>query len=222
VQQLLEELSNALAEYAGELESAAGLSSVATTSADLPADLGKRQREVVELLRARAGEDGLKTAEVARAIDMEQPNTYLTLQALAKRGVAEMVPGVEPQHWRLAPRYRQSHRIIEVAELVRRGEWTSYGDISQAVYGHARGGMAVGSVARSAGFPHPHRVLQYTGQIPAEWIDQEGRGSAYCAELLRSEGVEVDGDLFAHGRHHVTHEELARRLKSARQQDAAN
>jgi len=90
-----------------------------------------------------------------------------------------MVSGLEPHHWRLAPRYRHGHRIIEVAELVERGEWTSYGDISQVVYGHARAGMAVGSAARSAGFSHPHRVLQYTGQIPAEWTNHEGRGAAH-------------------------------------------
>lgn len=215
LQQLLREMADAFGTYAADLEEAAeGAMAPVSPAAEMPTDLGKRQREIVELLSTLAGDDGLKTAEIARGINMEQPNTYLTLQALAKRGVAEMIPGIEPQHWRLTTRYRRGRRIMEVASLVKPGEWTSYGDISQVVYGHYNGGLAVGSAARAEGFPNPHRVLQYTGQIPAEWTDREGRGPEYCAQLLRSEGVEVDEDLFAHGRYRVTHEDLARRLEA--------
>jgi hypothetical protein len=34
--------------------------------------------------------------------------------------------------------------------------------------------------------------------------------------LLRDEGVAVDEEMFAHGRHHVTHEELSARLEGHR------
>jgi alkylated DNA nucleotide flippase Atl1 len=214
IQQALTDVAEGLSEYASALEAGSGLAGVeAPAPVEVPEARGKRQQEILDLLAADGGEDGIKTSAISRAIDMEQPNTYLTLQSLAKQGLVEKVPGVDPQHWRLAPRFRLSKKIQEVAGLVLPGEWTSYGDISQVVYGHAMGGLAVGQVAsRTPNFPNPHRVLQYTGQIPPEWTDREGRTANDCADLLRAEGVEVDRDLFAHGRHHVTHEVLAKRL----------
>jgi hypothetical protein len=73
------------------------------------------------------------------------------LQALQKQALVELVPGLEHQHWRMAAKYRLSRKIIEVGGLVGRGEWTTYGDISQVVYGHAKGGLAVGRVAAAFG-----------------------------------------------------------------------
>ena len=208
------DLSAAAAEYAAALEIASGTEVIdASSLIESPEVRGPRQKEIIELLTRQGGEDGLKTWTIATHTGMEQPNVYTTLQGLAKQSIVEMVPGVDPQHWRLAPRFRLSRKILEVAELVREGEWTSYGDISQVVYGHAKGGLAVGRVASTVpDFPNPHRVLLFTGQIPAEWVDAEGRGPEHCASLLRREGVSVDNELFAHGRHHVTHIELSKRL----------
>jgi alkylated DNA nucleotide flippase Atl1 len=184
---------------------------------DIPVARGPRQQEIIEILSGISGEEGLKTADLGNRISMDSPNAYLTLQALQKQGLVELVAGVEPQHWRLAPKYRLSRKIIQVGGLVEAGEWTSYGDISQVVYGHFRGGLAVGQVVSR--LPErdawAHRVLLYTGQIPAEWRSDDGLGPTECARRLREEGVEVDSELFAHGRHHVTHEELSRRLGSA-------
>lgn len=216
VQESLAGLADAFGGYAATLEEAVGAGAVAAPDVVVPEARGPRQQEVIELLSSQGGEAGLKTAEISRGINMEQPNTYLTLQALTKQGLVELVPGVEPQHWRMAPRFRLSQKIREVARLVRPGEWTSYGDISQVVYGHAKGGLAVGQVASSrlTDFPNPHRVLEYTGKIPAKWTDRSGQNDEACANLLRAEGVEVDEEMFAHGRHHVTHEELSARLES--------
>jgi hypothetical protein len=121
--------------------------------AALPTPRGPRQKDVAEILVA-APLEGWKTGEIARMVDMNQPNAYLTLQALQKQGVAEMVPGSDPQRWRLLPRYRQRQSILRAAGLVHRREFTTLGDISQVVYGHGQGGQAVGRVAmRDPEFP---------------------------------------------------------------------
>jgi hypothetical protein len=59
-------------------------------------------------------EAGIKTAEVAQAIGYtDVPNVYTTLRTLEKRGLVELVPGSQPQHWRLVARYRE--RVAEQA-----------------------------------------------------------------------------------------------------------
>ncbi len=69
--------------------------------------LGTRQLQIVKLSGLRS-EAGMRTSEIATKIDYEVPNTYSTLQALARRGVVEQVPNKEPQRWRLARRFRAS------------------------------------------------------------------------------------------------------------------
>ena len=57
-------------------------------------------------------------------------------------------------------------RIVAVARLVRKGEWTTYGDISAAATGSARAARAVARAAAvSADFPHAHRVLRADGTV---------------------------------------------------------
>lgn len=54
-------------------------------------------------------EDGMTTAEVAKAIgNSDVPNVYLAMRALEKRGLVELVPNCQPQHWRLVVHFRQS------------------------------------------------------------------------------------------------------------------
>lgn len=185
--------------------------------AALPTPRGPRQKDIAELLVA-APLEGFKTGDIARMVTMDQPNAYLTLQALAKQGVAELVPGSDPQRWRLLPRFRQRRSIFRAAAQVRKGEFTSYGDISQVVYGHGQGGQAIGRVAaKDKEFPNPHRVLAKGGLIPADWAFPDGTGGPEAAEeLLKKEGVTIlsdeDGHRYAHPRHYVNHEELSARL----------
>ena len=185
--------------------------------AALPSLRGARQREVTDVLAA-APSEGWKTSEIARLVGMDQPNAYLTLQALQKQNVVELVPGSEPQHWRLLARYRQRQQILRVAKLVGEGEYTTYGDISQVVYGHPKGAQAVGRVAaRLSEFPNAHRVLEQHGLIPRQWRHTDGTGDPEeAAQLLSKDGVEIlreeDGRLYAHPRHHVSHEQLSTRL----------
>lgn len=213
VQKALTDASDALGEYAAALEGGASIAAVPLAeSVPMPEARGPRQQQIVSLLTEHAGEVGLKTSEVSRGVEMEQPNTYLTLQALEKQGLVEKVPGVEPQHWRLAPSFRLGQTIIQVANLVDAGEWTSYGDISQVVYGHYKGGPAVASAIRnSPDFENHHRIVRYNGEIAPDW-EEAGLGRDECAGRLQAEGVEVDESFFAHGRNRVDHEELARRL----------
>lgn len=188
--------------------------------AAVPTPRGPRQKDVAELLVA-APLEGFKTGDIARMVDMDQPNAYMTLQALAKQAVAELVPGSDPQRWRLLPRYRQRQSIFRAAAQVHRGEFTSYGDISQVVYGHGQGGQAVGRVAaKDEGFPNPHRVLAKGGLIPPDWSFLDGTGGPQAAaELLEKEGVKIlhdeDGRQYAHPRHYVNFEELTARLREA-------
>jgi alkylated DNA nucleotide flippase Atl1 len=188
----------------------------------LPTPRGHRQKEIAEVLLG-APLEGWKTGEIARRVDMDQPNAYLTLQALQKQDVVEMVPGSDPQRWRLLPRYRRRQRqrqqILNAAALVRRGEYTTYGDLSQVVYGHGRGGQAVGRLATTLrDFPNPHRVLGKSGTISPNWAFPDGTGGPDAAEqLLKDEEVEIlddNGSRYAHPRHYVDYEELSARLRA--------
>lgn len=68
--------------------------------------IGKRQQAIVAVAGLRE-EDGLKTAEIAQAIGASDvPNVYLAMRALEKRGLVELVPNRNPQHWRLIIRFR--------------------------------------------------------------------------------------------------------------------
>jgi alkylated DNA nucleotide flippase Atl1 len=183
----------------------------------LPTARGPRQQEIAELLLA-APDEGWKTGFIANLVKMDQPNAYLALQALQKQTVVELVPGSDPQRWRLLSRYRQRQQILSAARLVRKGEFTTYGDVSLVVYGHARGGQAVGRVAaKLPDFPTPHRVLGKGGLISPNWTLPDGTGGPDEAiRRLKEEGVEVlMGDVqghFAHPRHHVHSDVLSARM----------
>jgi alkylated DNA nucleotide flippase Atl1 len=179
-------------------------------------NLGKRQRQIVEL-PGLVGESGMRTAEIAAAIDYEIPNTYSTLQALARSEVVEQIPNKEPQHWRLARRYRpNAEAFMRIAAHVSRGEWTTYGDISIAVMGDHRGARGVGRAAAVVpSFPNPHRVLMQGGSISHDWKSPEGLGPEECRRLLEEEGVTFDDDGVADPKQRVTWDELMRREAGA-------
>lgn len=115
-----------------------------------PADehsLGKRQRQLVDLA-GLATEAGMRTAEVADAIDYDTPNTYTALQALARSQVVEQIPGGPTQRWRLVRRYRQANsQYARFAEQLAPGEWATAADLSIAV----RGDLAAAEAIVTAG-----------------------------------------------------------------------
>lgn len=210
----LAELAAAVNDLARDIDTSATSQAIPGDLPPLPPTRGPRQQAIVETLMKNESEEGLKTGEIARAVDMDQPNAYTTLQTLQGQGVVEMIPGVQPQRWRIGAKYRLSRRIIEFSNLVREGEWTSYGEIGQAVYGHLNAGLAVARVvSTSDDVTAPHRVLEYTGRIADGWIG-DGGGPEECRRRLEAEGVEVSDDMFAHMRHRVGHETLIERASS--------
>jgi len=175
--------------------------------------LGKRQRQIIQLPGLR-DEAGMKTAEIASSIDYDVPNVYLTLQGLQRMGMIEQVVGVTPQRWRFTARYRATAEpYIRVAGQVRKGEWTTYGDISIAHRGDTLAARAVGRAAATlAMFPNPHRVLKEGGLVPEGWHDHEGRGPDECRRRLEAEGVSFTDDGRADPAHRVTWDVLVDRV----------
>lgn len=183
-------------------------------------DLGPRQRQILEQLRAVRGSEGLKTGQIAAAIGYEVPNTQTTLQSLVRKGIVELIQGVSPQTWRLAAKYRVGGEgFAQVAALVREGEWTTYGDVSIAIMGSTAGARGVGRAAATLpDFPGPHRILMKGGVISPDWHTAEGDGPEECQRRLEAEGIHfVDGG--ADPARRVDVEELIERLRS--HQDAA-
>jgi hypothetical protein len=62
---------------------------------------GPRQIEVVQVLD-EAGAEGTNTGVIARRIDYDQPNVYLTLQGLTNRGFVVKDESTTPHTYRLA------------------------------------------------------------------------------------------------------------------------
>jgi alkylated DNA nucleotide flippase Atl1 len=81
-------------------------------------------------------------------------------------------------------------RIIAVARLVRKGEWTTYGDISAAVTGSVRTARAVARAAAiSADFPHAHRVLRADGSVARGDGPRRAERVDRARSALEAEGV---------------------------------
>lgn len=186
----------------------------AIETVEVPTGRGQRQQQILDLPDL-ATEVGMKTSDIAHAIDYEVPNTHSTLQALERAGLVEMVPGISPQRWRLATRYRTTSTVfMRMASRVRRGEWTTYGDISIAVRGDTKAARGVGRAAAALrAFPHPERVLMEGGAINPNWHDSEGQGPEHCRQLLEKQGVTFTDGL-ADQRQRVTWDELRRRDKT--------
>jgi alkylated DNA nucleotide flippase Atl1 len=213
----LRKASVLIADYADDLDRAdpedeLSDDGLATVLPEEEHNLGKRQRQIVGVSGIES-EGGVKTSDIARAIDYEVPNTYTTLQALARQGVIEQIPGKEPQHWRLARRYRaNSEAFMRLAALVKKGEFTTYGDISIAVLGSTRAARGVGrAAAKLPEFPNPHRVLMEGGRINEHWVDDQARGPEECRRRLEAEGVMFPDEVHADAAARVTWDELMRR-----------
>jgi len=197
---------------AADLEAAAQVPDLtADRDIDVPTGRGQRQQQILGV-PGLATEDGMKTADVAIAIDYDGPNTHTSLQALHKAGLVELVPGATPQRWRLAARYRTTSVVfMRMASRVRRGEWTTYGDISIAVRGDTKAARGVGQAAAALPqFPNPERILMEGGRINPKWRDSQGRGPEHCRHLLEQQGIQFEGDV-ADQSQRVTWDALRRR-----------
>lgn len=106
-----------------------------------------------------------------------------------------------------------NEKFMRVAAHVRRGEWTTYGDISAAVLGDKRAARAVGRAAATEDeFPNAHRVLRSAGRIsPGVGACSGGRGVDGVRERLLAEGIVLDETGRADPAKHVYWDELRRR-----------
>jgi alkylated DNA nucleotide flippase Atl1 len=179
-----------------------------------PPDLGSRQQQAYAVLSS-AGDEGKITADIAREMDYDFSNAYMTLRRLEQLNLAELIAGSKPQRWRLNPRQRGSAApYLLAAQQIGPGEWVTYGDISVALRGDDRAARAVGRAAATIPtFPNPHRVLMAGGVVPPDWHDSNGRGPDECRRRLEAEGVKfTDGKADSNTR--VTWEELRERLRA--------
>jgi len=88
-------------------------------------------------------------------------------------------------------------RIADVAALVGRGEWTTYGEIARVALG-GRGARVVGGAAARGRLANAHRILLAGGRI------SQGGGARWSAEVrrrLEAEGVSFQGGRADPGRH---------------------
>jgi hypothetical protein len=70
------------------------------------ANLGSLQRQVAQV-PGMESDVGISPRQIAQYLDRgDEPNVRTALSALQRRGVAELVPDVSPQRWRLTPAYR--------------------------------------------------------------------------------------------------------------------
>ncbi len=102
--------------------------------------------------------------------------------------------------------------VNRLAQLVRPGEWTTYGELSKAAIGRSSAAMAIGNMARSnTGFANPHRVLDRSGHIAEGWLSDEGEGPEACRRQLEDENLEFDSSGAASEAAFICAEELNRR-----------
>ena len=73
------------------------------------------------------------------------------------------------------------NKVVEVAEQIPHGNWTSYGCIAKMIDAIAIG---VGGVVGAGGIPNEHRILNYQGKFPE-------RAPASHFEKLKAEGVRL-------------------------------
>ncbi|MGH3157868.1 MAG: hypothetical protein ACRDNF_15005 [Streptosporangiaceae bacterium] len=71
------------------------------------ANLGSLQRKVANVLEMM-NEEGVSPRQIAQHLDRgDEPSIRTALGAMQKRGVAELIPAVSPQRWRLTLAYRK-------------------------------------------------------------------------------------------------------------------
>ncbi|HSH60075.1 MAG TPA: hypothetical protein VK988_10620 [Acidimicrobiales bacterium] len=139
-------------------------------------------------LRRLILDEGMSVQEVAAAAGVSVAECEARTASLLERGELEVVMG---SRLRLVPLLRSTRvGFVRAAELVRAGEWTTYGDIKKVATGTEAGSQAVGRFACSdPTFPNPHRVLMSGGLIARSWRDAAGNGPEYCRARLVEEGI---------------------------------
>lgn len=101
----LRQLSDLAATAALEIELGTRARPQLTSTLD-ELELGTLQAAVVRA-PGMTSEEGVKPRAITDYLERgDEPNVRMTLQALARRGITELVPGSSPQRWRLVPAFR--------------------------------------------------------------------------------------------------------------------
>jgi alkylated DNA nucleotide flippase Atl1 len=177
-----------------------------------PAIRGSLQRRIVGL-RGMTSERGMTSREVASELEGgDEPNCHTALKALADKEIVETIDGA-PQRFRLAAKHRRD-RALRLSRSIKKGEWTTYGDFSIAVYESPRMALTVARLAHHhPAFANPHRVLQSGGTVSSEWRDEDNdHGPEECKRRLSSEGAWLDAFDYAKPDRFVGWQELSKRV----------
>jgi alkylated DNA nucleotide flippase Atl1 len=148
---------------------------------------GSLQKRIVGI-PALAEMRGVSSREVAEIVSGDEPNCHTALKGLVEKGVVEVVERSSPQRFRLVVTHRRD-RVLRMSRLISRGEWTTYGDFSIAVYDSPRMALTVARVAaHHPAFANPHRILQRGGTVSADWRDEDqGKGPEEAKRRLTDE-----------------------------------
>jgi alkylated DNA nucleotide flippase Atl1 len=190
--------ADAIVDFLGAIERAIGqLRRRTLVAGEVPAEdervvlRGDRQEEIARLPDF-FDDAGLTAQDVADKAGYDEANTYSVLKSLEKAGVLEVIEG-SPRRWRHAEKHR-TNEVLRAGLVLQRGEWSTYGDFSVAVYGNKGGARAVGRIAATnPAFPNAYRVLDQHGRVKPDWSGYGG-GPERCRELLESEGVSFEDD----------------------------
>jgi hypothetical protein len=202
-----------MARLHGEYADALAMLTETVETPDAPQLRGSLQRRIVSL-DGMLSERGMTSKEVAAATTGDEPNSHTTLKGLVDKEIVETVKGASPQRFRLAVKHRRD-RVLRLSRHIAKGEWTTYGDFSIAVYDSSKMGLTVAQVARRhPAFANPHRILQSEGTVSPNWRDEDDdKGPEECIRRLTEEGVWDAARDRAKDAHFVKWEELRRRLE---------
>ena len=95
---LADDVGSALVRFAESLRTSAPEPTTDETASPAAAR-GARQKAVLKL-KGIATEDGMSAVEVAKAVGVRQPNAYKLLESMVDKGWLQVLPDVEPTHWR--------------------------------------------------------------------------------------------------------------------------
>lgn len=70
------------------------------------------------------------------------------------------------------PRTTFQQQVLHVASLVKKGEWSTYGDVSMVVTNSVNSAQSVGDTIRKFGVPGHSRLLRSDGRVPDNYLPE--------------------------------------------------
>jgi len=79
-----------------------------------------------------------------------------------------------------------------VCEVIPAGQWTTYGDVAQAIGVPGAAQSVAGVIANDPSMPNAHRVLRSTGHVSPGWSATDGGGPEVAHQRLEDEGLKFE------------------------------